>query len=327
MPCAAAYSTVRSLRKAYTGPLIQVRNGSSATNQGTGGVLKDIPQTADGYLDAAALDAHCSGSYCTVAKLYDHSGNGNDLTRAPAGAPAGGSTAGEDDYESTIGTAPSQLVAGGHDVYSLYMAKHEGYRTAPGTQAKNVPTGTKPQVIYEVADGTHFGEACCWDFGNVTRNPLVFAPSNALFFGKGWWGSGEGSAPWFMADFDAGVWAGGSQVGDAGWGAFGDPHPPNLANPSMTNVPFALGMLKTGSGNWGLFSADVSKAAAMTASYEGKLPKALSNQGGIVLGVGGDNSNYSWGTFFEGAIVSGYTTAATDTAILQNIKAVGYGQK
>jgi hypothetical protein len=331
MPCAAAYSTVRSLRKAYTGPLIQVRNGSNAMNQGTGGMLKDIGQTPDGYLDAAALDAFCTGSFCTVAKLYDHSGNGNDIARAPAGNTAGGSTGGEDDYESTIGTVKSQLMAGGHKVYSLYMAKHEGYRTARGLKGKNIPVGQVDQVIYELADGTHFGDACCWDFGNVTTDPKMYADMNTLFFGKAFWGNGGGSAPWFMADFEAGVWAGGSNPGDPGWGALNDAHPANPMDPSMASVNFALGMLKTGpmagkKGKWGLFAADISKASAMTTAFEGEEPKTISNAGGIVLGVGGDNSNNSWGTFFEGAIVSGYPTTATDTSVLQNVKAVGYSK-
>jgi hypothetical protein len=331
MPCVAAYSTVRSLRKAYTGPLIQVRNGSNAMNTGTGGMLKDIGQTADGYLDTAALEAHCMGSYCTVAKLYDHSGNGNDITRAPSGNTAGGSTGAEDDYESTIGTAKSQLMAGGHKVYSLYMAKHDGYRTARGMKGKNVPTGQVDQTIYELADGTRAAEACCWDFGNVTTDPKTYADMNTLFFGKGFWGNGAGNPPWFMADFEAGVWAGGSNKGDPGWGALDDAHPSNPKDPSMANVNFALGMLKTGPdtgkrGKWGLFAADISKATEMTNAFEGEEPKKISNAGGIVLGVGGDNSNNSWGTFFEGAIIAGYTTTATDTAILNNVKAVGYSK-
>ena len=57
MPCAAAYSTVRALSKAYTGPLFQIRNGSSVKNTGSGGMTKDIMMTADGYADTAAVDA------------------------------------------------------------------------------------------------------------------------------------------------------------------------------------------------------------------------------------------------------------------------------
>jgi len=326
MPCAAAYSTTRALLKSYTGFLIQVRNGSSATNQGTGGMTKDIGQTPDGYLDTAALDAFCMGSYCTVSKLYDQSGNGNDIGRAPSGNTAGGATGAEDDYESTIGTAKSKLTAGGHPVHSLYMAKHDGYRTARGMKAKGVPMMSSPQTIYELADGGHFGDGCCWDFGNVTTDPKTYADMNTLFFGKAFWGNGAPPAPWFMADFEAGVWAGGSAKGDPGWGSLNDPHPVNSKDPSMMAAAFALGMLKTGSGNWGLFAADTAKDAAMTTAFEGKLPKPISNAGRIVLGVGGDNSNNSWGTFYEGAIVSGYATTATDTAVLQNIKAVGYAK-
>jgi hypothetical protein len=52
----------------------------------------------------------------------------------------------------------------------------------------------------------------------------------------------------------------------------------------------------------------------------------LDHQGAVVIGVGGDNSNNSWGTFFEGAIVQGYPDAATEDAVFQNVKAAGYGQ-
>ena len=82
---AAAYSMIRALSKAYTGPLYQVRNGSSTMNTGSGGMTKDIGMTADGFADTATQDAFCSGTTCTFSLLYDQSGNGNDLKRAPAG--------------------------------------------------------------------------------------------------------------------------------------------------------------------------------------------------------------------------------------------------
>jgi len=56
----------------------------------------------------------------------------------------------------------------------------------------------------------------------------------------------------------------------------------------------------------------------------------MRKQGAIVLGSGGDccltNSNLSFGTFYEGAIVAGYPTDATDNAIHANIVAAGYGR-
>ena len=193
-------------------------------------------------------------------------------------------------------------MAGGHKVYPLYMAAHEGYRLQ--AVGKNMPLGSASQGIYEVADGTHYGSACCWDFGNVTTDPTKYGTMNTLFFGKAYWGNGAPSGPWMMADFEAGVWAGGSKVGDAGWGALSDQHPANTANPALA-VPFAMGILKTSTAKWGLRAADVKSATDMATAYEGGMPKPMSNLGGIVLGVGGDNSNNSWGTFYEGAIVSG----------------------
>jgi hypothetical protein len=50
----------------------------------------------------------------------------------------------------------------------------------------------------------------------------------------------------------------------------------------------------------------------------------MKKQGSIVLGVGGDNSDGSEGTFYEGAIIQGYTTDAADDALQANIVAAGY---
>lgn len=48
--------------------------------------------------------------------------------------------------------------------------------------------------------------------------------------------------------------------------------------------------------------------------------------GGIVLGVGGDNSGTSCGNFYEGVMTKGYATTATDALIQANIVAAGYGK-
>jgi hypothetical protein len=148
---------------------------------------------------------------------------------------------------------------------------------------------------------------------------------NTLFFGIAFWGNGAGNGPWFMADYEAGVWAGGTNPGDPGWGDLNGAHPPNPANPSL-RVPFALGYLKTDQNNWSLRMADLSTATAITTAYEGGLPKQMANEGAIVIGVGGDNSNNSWGTFFEGAVLAGFPTDEAELAVMQNLKAIGYGR-
>ena len=50
------------------------------------------------------------------------------------------------------------------------------------------------------------------------------------------------------------------------------------------------------------------------------------NTEGIVLGIGGDNSDASVGTFYEGVMTAGYSTDATDDMIQANIVAAGYGR-
>jgi hypothetical protein len=313
VPCAAAYSMVRRLSSTYTGPLYQVRSGSSSMNTGSGGTLKDIMTTSDGYADTATQDTFCSGTVCTVALLYDQSGNGNNLKAAPAGLTNGGSFAAMPDFESSA--TKGQITAGGHKVYSLYMNAREGYRlTAKG---KNMPLGINDQGIYELVDGTHSGTACCWDFGNVTTDPTAYHTMNTIFFGTGFWDKGAGSGPWFMGDFEAGVWSGGSATTTGNT---------NTNDPSMSGVPFAFGSLKTTSMKYAIHVANLQTATALTTVYDGASPKQWDNQGGILLGIGADNSNNSFGTFFEGAITAGRPSDAADLAVFQNVKAVGYSK-
>lgn len=51
----------------------------------------------------------------------------------------------------------------------------------------------------------------------------------------------------------------------------------------------------------------------------------MHQEGAIVLGTGGDNSNGSIGSFFEGVMTSGIPTDAADAAVQTNIVSVGYG--
>ncbi len=320
-PCVAAYSTVRALSGDYTGPLYQVRAGSSAQNTGSGGVTHDIPTTADGFADAAAQDLVCAGTICTVSVVYDQSGNGNHLTVAKAGLPSGGQYADQDDFESIADAGP--LTVGGHDVYSLYMGTRQGYRLE--AIGNGMPLGTEAQGIYMLADGTHSGSACCWEFGNVSTDPTAYHVSNSLFYGTAYWGSGAGTGPWFMADYGTGIWAGGTIPGDPGWGGLSDSGPANLDNPAL-RVPFALGFLKTDPSNYALRMADVATATSLRTAYAGGLPMGMDNQGGIVLGVGSDNSNNSFGTFYEGAIVAGFPSDATEQEVMLSVQDAGYGQ-
>ena len=313
--CAGAYSMVRALSKSYSGFLYQVRSGSNAMNTGSGGMTKDIGLTADGFADSATQDTFCNGTTCTVSILYDQSGNGNDLKVGTKGLSNGGTYAAMDDFEATA--TKKSLMVGGHKVYALYTNAREGYRTARGVKAKGVPMGNTAQGVYMLADGTHAGTACCYDFGSVSPDPTQYVTMNTLFFGTGFWGSGAGSGPWFMGDFEGGVWAGGT----------GDSKTQNNMSPSL-KVPYALGILHTPVGKYALRMADTANASDLTTAYDGGIPsgKTWGNAGAIVLGLGGDNSNNSFGTFYEGALTNGSPSNATDLLIMKNIQAVGYGK-
>jgi non-reducing end alpha-L-arabinofuranosidase len=67
--------------------------------------------------------------------------------------------------------------------------------------------------------------------------------------------------------------------------------------------------------------------------YDGALPPGYSpvkKQGAIILGSGGDcckpggGANLSAGTCYEGAMVSGYPSDATENAVQANIISAGY---
>ena len=71
------------------------------------------------------------------------------------------------------------------------------------------------------------------------------------------------------------------------------------------------------------------QAGSLDTLYEGPRPdgyETMRKQGAIILGIGGDNSCSAVGTFYEGAITSGYTSDAADAALQANIVAAGYGQ-
>jgi hypothetical protein len=325
-PCVAAYSTVRRVLSTYAGPLYQVRSGSSDQNTGSGGQTHDIGQTADGFADAAAVDTACAGTICTVSLLYDQSGRGSHLSVAKAGARFAGPYAAMDDFESSA--TKESLMVGGHRVYSLYMEPRQGYRLP--RRGDGVPRGSEPQGIYLLADGTRAGVGCCWDFGNGGSTPFLFADANALFYGSGGMAQGvptvgAGDGPWFMWDVGEMVFAGGSTGADPLLTS-------NPNNPSL-KTKFALGFLKTKprapetpSWTWALRMADVTTATAVTTAHQGEMPRVVTVDGGVILGIDAYNGNNSWGTFYEGAIMAGFPADDTELSVLQNIKAVGYGK-
>ena len=127
---------------------------------------------------------------------------------AKKGIQSGGPYAAMDDFESSA--TMESLTVGGHKVYSLSMEARQGYRLArPGD---GMPRADEPQGIYMLADGTHAGAGCCWEFGNAPPNAQTFYDTTALFQGSGVDTAGAGDGPWSMMDLHSYLSPGGSQA-------------------------------------------------------------------------------------------------------------------
>jgi hypothetical protein len=326
-PCVAAYSTTRALFSAYAGALYQVRRKDGATKDV--GVL-----SAGSEANAATQDSFCAGSTCTISIIYDQSGKGNHLTKAPGGSKDYGPAP---DLEAVASDLPIYL--NGHKVYGVHITPNSswtgttqvGYRN---TKTNGIAKGDNPETIYMVTDGTYFNGQCCFDFGNAEMQPVAggYGTMEALYFGNNtWWDKGVGAGPWIMADLEVGVYnmGGSSNFSDAN------------KNGNKTNnndisfaYPFATAMLKGNSKNatdGGPFTLKGGNAQSgtLTTVWDGAFPvgySPMNRQGGIVLGVGGDNSGQSKGNFFEGVMTTGYASTATDNAIQAGIIAAGYGK-
>jgi len=199
----AAHSTTRALYAAYNGPLYQVKRASDGTTTNIGTL------SAGGYANAAAQDSFCAGTYCTITEIYDQSGNGNNLTDAPAGGAASGP-----DILANAAAAP--VTAGGHKVYGVFISPGMGYRD---DSTKNIATGDAAEGEYAVLDGTHQDNGCCFDYGNAeTNNDDDGAGAmEAIYFGtEKAWGYGSGNGPRIMADMENGLFSGSAAGYNAG---------------------------------------------------------------------------------------------------------------
>ncbi|CAG7641697.1 arabinofuranosidase catalytic domain-containing protein [Actinacidiphila bryophytorum] len=304
-PCVAAHSTVRALYGSYTGSLYQVRRSSDNATKNIGVVA------AGGRADAAAQDAFCSGTTCVITTVYDQSGHGNDVMYQGPGGAGGSDTPAK-------ATSESLTVSGGK-VYSLYINPGNSYWR--DGHLTGVPTGSAPEGAYMVTSGTHVNSGCCFDYGNseTDRRADGAGAMDAIYFGTScWFGGCSGSGPWVQADLEYGLYSGGSQSWNGNQRAF--------------TSRYVTAMLKNnGTSRFAIKGANA-QSGGLTTLWDGSLPPGYSpmkKQGAIILGSGGDccngNTNQSQGTFYEGAIVAGYPSDATDNAVQANIAAAGYG--
>jgi hypothetical protein len=303
-PCVAAHSTTRALYASYTGSLYQVRRSSDNTTRDIGVVSQG------GSANAATQDSFCSGTSCVITIIYDQSGRGNQLTYQGSGGIGGADTA--------AGATRESVTVGGSKAYSLYINAGNSYWR--NGSATGIPTGSAPEGMYMVTSGTHVNSGCCFDYGNseTTRRADGAGAMDAINFGTScWFGGCSGSGPWVQADLEYGLYPGGSSSWNSNQRAF--------------SSKFVTATLKNNGSSRFAIKGSNAQSGSLYTLWDGSLPSGynpMKKQGAIILGSGGDccidNTNQSIGTFYEGAMVSGYPSDATENAVQANIVAAGY---
>mmetsp|Transcript_33407 Transcript_33407/g.49659 ORF Transcript_33407/g.49659 Transcript_33407/m.49659 type:complete len:116 (-) Transcript_33407:345-692(-) len=94
------------------------------------------------------------------------------------------------------------------------------------------------------------------------------------------------------------------------------------------HAEFVTAMLKGKAGQFAIKGGDAQTRHLKT-MFEGPRPggyHTMKKQGAIILGTGGDNSNWGVGTWFEGAIVSGYSSDEVDNEIQASIADARYSR-
>jgi hypothetical protein len=90
-----------------------------------------------------------------------------------------------------------------------------------------------------------------------------------------------------------------------------------------TNIVGVLGKTN-GTSSFVVKVGDMEQTAGFTTAWSGALPSGyapMNQEGGLSLGEGGDGSDNVDGAFFEGVVIAGEASDATDNAIETNLHA------
>ncbi len=317
-PCVAAHSSTRALYKSYNGPLYQVMRQSDGKTLDIG-VVKPTEGDAGGYANASAQDAFCANTYCWITKLYDQSGSGNDLTQAPHGGFSGPSMGGFNNLP-VADMAPVTLM--GHKVYGVFIEPGMGLRQ---DDAKGTAVDDQAEGQYWVVNGHHYNSGCCYDYGNAeidSRDDGDGTMETAYYGNATPWYHGQAPGPWVMTDQENNL------VGCV------NPSPNDKYCADLPSITwrFVTAMADGEPHHWRSMGGDAQEGDLHVmfdgtrvindrSSYD-----PMRKQGAILLGNGGDNSNGSQGTFYEGAMTAAGTFPSKETnqKIQANIAAARY---
>lgn len=297
------------------------RNGSTAgyCTKGPTETANISGLVASGFADITAHEKFCPAADCVIATVFDQSPQGNHLVQRVSGV-----------VHNMVNASHHKINVGdGVPVYGMWFEPGDGYHV---DFTRGVAKGNAPESIYAVMSGTHFNGECCFDYGNSENTITANGDYNsgameAIYFGNAHWkgNTGLGSGPWVGADLEAGMYYGGGNTTIV-----------NNASQPLTSDFVSL-HLKGLAHGFVLKGGDATGGQLAT-MYDGPRPdpelaccvtkefyyQPMRKKGAIILGTGGDNSNSAKGTFYEGYMATGVSSAATDEAIQKNIIAVGY---
>ncbi|MBR4133091.1 MAG: lamin tail domain-containing protein, partial [Bacteroidales bacterium] len=317
-PCAAAHSTTRALLASYDGPLYQVMRQSDGKTLDIG-VVKPTAKDAGGYADAAAQDKFCEDTYCWITVIYDQSGNENHLRQAPRGGFSGPAMGGFNNV-SLADWAPVYL--NGHKVYGVFIAPGMGYRW---NDAKGTAVDDQAEGQYWVINGHHYNSGCCFDYGNAetdSRDDGDGTMETTYYGNQPVWYHGDAPGPWIMTDQENNL------VGCVN----DDPNDKYCEGLESISWRFVTAFADGEPHHWRSMGGDAQNGG-LKVYYDGgrvRNPRnsydPMRKQGAILLGNGGDNSNGSSGTFYEGAMTAAGTfpTEETNLAVQANVVAARY---
>jgi hypothetical protein len=291
-PCVAAFSTTRALYRNYKDALYMVTRKSDMTSI-------NIGQIPGGYANAAQQDAFCAHTTCTIVRIYDQSPNHNDLTPAPPGGAAHGP--GPNGYDLPAVADALPITIAGHRAYGIAIFPGMGYRI---DHPKGTAVNGQPEGVYMVTSALQLNSKCCFDFGNAEANNL---DNNA----------GHMDAINIMCHGtpchpDAGL--------DMENGIYG-----HLPVPAGTTFVTDMG-INDGQLRYAIYQGN-SQHGGLTTTGLIPLPKGyqpMQQEGAIILGIGGDNSNWASGYFFEGVMTRGMPSVQALNAVQRNIVAAHY---
>jgi len=293
---AAAYSTTRALSSNYCGNLFKVIRTSDSTSF-------DVPQLANGSADVASMNTFCSATTCKITTIYDQGPSHLDLVQGASTDPP---------LATTATLANGKTVVGANKV-NVNNFLRTGTRNG-GANNGTMPTGTSPVTEYWVIDSNPANQcSCCFNFGETetTVAGSVSGNSMALYTCSGVDATGTVAGPYSGMAIDSENSSGkaltGNLAGTSGVGGGWD-------NPTLASA-----VAKTSNGTTYTGKGGNAQLGTLTTFFSGAaLAQTNTLQGGLGFMENAAGISNALGMFYEGYVIAGATSDATDNLVQAN---------